>query len=302
MDREQCTAIPLSPPLVLQMESAIQRSATLPFMKRRNIGFTRKHVKLGVGVATAVVLVGGSFAVASGASLGNPASYLAAVVTTISGKPVITITKNPQSPSGSITTGGERVVAMYDISVKRVSHFANVNSITIDVPVTGAAAAHLNLKNFSATYRYCIPSGVTYGYGYKGGLCGNIPMEISSPIREGNTYKLVVRAATPIPTPIPTATPTPISYSYLKFPLYPEQSSGVLTIKAVPQYASGLSSSVASIRTAVKSISASADQCKIDTATNTKVNCVSMVPGVILGKSTVVLTIQRSYGYGYCLL
>ena len=286
MDREQCTAIPLSPPLVLQMESAIQRSATLPFMKRRNIGFTRKHVKLGVGVVAAVVLIGGSFAVASGASLGNPASYLAAVVTTISGKPVITITKNPQSPSDSITTGGERVIAMYDISVKRVSHFANVNFITIDVPITGTAAAHLNLKNFSATYRYCIPSGVTYGYGYKGGLCGNIPMEISSPIREGNIYKLLVKAATPIP----------------KFPLYPEQSSGILTIKAVPQYASGLSSSVASIRTAVKSISASADQCKIDTATNTKVNCVSMVPGVILGKSTVVLTVQRSYGYGYCLL
>lgn len=255
-----------------------------------------RNVTVAFLLVAGLIVGGGSFAMASGDIAMSPTSLLAAVYSSLSGKPIVYLTKSTSSPSGTVTTGGNRTLAVFDVSAKNVTLEANLKSISVEIPRTGTAASNLTLSNIYATYSYCIPSGVTYGYGYKGGNCSSVKTTQASSVvatAAGTTYKLQF---------------------LLNAPVYPQQNRGVLTVYALPSYSvGGTATDIASIRVGITSGQVSGDQCasyKSIPAGNHSAEylknygyskCVS-VAGSVTAVSANTLQVQRSYGYGYCLM
>src|SRR3989344_5862714 len=177
--------------------------------------FKRKTLRKGGLALGAFALVLGSFAFASAQFTGSPGALFAAVASSINGKPLIAITRNVNSPSGTITPGRPQVLGTFDVRTKNVSNFATLKTITVRVTLSGTGAKTLNVENFNLNYNYCVPSGISYGYGYPGGLCGMIRLPIVAQKRIGNTYALTFNQPVQV---------------------YPVQSSGVFTLSGLPKY------------------------------------------------------------------
>lgn len=243
-------------------------------MKKSRFNLPSNRTGMVVGILAAAVLVAGSFSVASGADLGNVNSMVAAVFSGITGKPVVVTARDASSPT-SLTTGNKRLIAKHAISVKNVSHWATVNHFNAEVRLTGAAARNLNLTNVEATYHYCVPSGMKYGYGYQGGRCGGKQFSVIMS-RKDDVYTLKLVPAGPLH-------------------VYPEIVDGQITIYANLRYSSGISTKTANLYTMITGGSARADQCQKGAP------CTSAEASIRTSSSRAV-TVARSYGYGYCSL
>lgn len=254
------------------------------FMKKKSLG-RRFDMRVGGALLVAVLIAGGSFAVASGQISGSPSNLLAAVFYSWSAKPMVAIYRSSNSPSGTITTGTSRTLAIFDVYSKNVSNWATLQSLTIDISIYGSSGKNLNATNFTVMYQYCIPSGVTYGYGYKGGSCASVPIWVNSASRTASGYRLVLYSGTPI---------------------YP-QASGQLYVRANLAYnLGGSAGDTSQLRASIVSGTAMGDQCRAygwipSSYSYGYSQCVPIQANVLTGSGS-SLNVQRSYGYGYCLL
>src|SRR4051812_8873851 len=88
-----------------------------------------------------VVLGGGSFALASGQGIGG--GLVAAVLSSITGRPTIIITRSSSSPSGSIKSGVSQTLAVFDVSAKNVTHGAKLQNTAIRTTINATSPAPL---------------------------------------------------------------------------------------------------------------------------------------------------------------
>ena len=244
--------------------------------------------KIAVLAVAAVVLVGGSFALASGSIIESSNSLFASVSASISGKPIVFIGRDGASPKGNIPMGKNSALAIYDISARNVTHWATLKYVSIRTIITSAPDAPLSLSDITMSYNYCIPTGATYGYGYKSGGCGTIKVVPSSVTKTGNDYVVNFNGTIPV---------------------YPQQSYGAFTIYATPMYAytaTAKRAQVANARLQVRVVSAiaSGDQCKWTSNPSTHAygytGCIAQdaIINIQAGFGN-LLTVVRPYGYGY---
>lgn len=243
-------------------------------MKQKN---TRRSSKTPVLILAGLVLAGGSFYIASG-SIANGANSVAAAFLGIFGSsPVITISTTSTSPSGIISPGVNQNLAAFDVSVSNVRWQGSVTNVTTSIAITGQAASNVTMQNIAAHYTYCIPSGVTYGYGYKGGSCGAILMQPVSNVRNGNVFTIVFSGTLPV---------------------YPQQSYGALIVSAQPSYTSAYTVGTPQIAVNVTSANAIGDQCNSPAGARAKISCGNTSATVMLfGARGNLLTLKNPYGY-----
>lgn len=229
---------------------------------------------LGIG---AIMLASGTFAVATGDAFANPGSLIAQAISAISGRPVVLISRDANSPSGAVMTQGLRPLAIFSMRTNNVSRATTIKSLSVEIKTSGKAADSLVLSQPALTYRFCIEKGVSYGYGYKGtGGCGTrqIPLTKSD---KPNTY--VISAP---------------------FIVYPQQS-GTLTVSAHPKYQKA-GTGVASVRATVTGSGAVGDQCKSISYSKGGAKygyqgkCV-FLPVPLNTAHGLTLKVNRSYGY-----
>ncbi len=212
-------------------------------MKKKTVTPRKASASRPIGVFIAgIALVAGAFLFASGSVLDGSNSLLAAVFSVFSGQPSVTFSRSDTSPSGIIPSGVDQNLASFNVNVRNVQWQANIQSVIVSVPVTGTSAKNTLITNLRAHYKYCIPQGTTYGYGYKGGSCGTINLEPKSSVREGNTYKLTFMGAIPV---------------------FPNQSYGAFIVSGKPGYASKFIIGNQQVRVDVASISGVGDQCQV---------------------------------------
>ncbi len=246
---------------------------------------SKRYLTLASIVAGAGLLAGGSFALASGQFVGAPGSFLAAVFSAMSSKPAIVISNSAVSPRGSITTGGVRTIAVFEMSSKNVTHWATLRVLPINITTMGKTASSLKLSKFDLSYKYCIPAGVKYGYGYMGGNCGTISIPVNVVSSGGNTYTLALNSPVPV---------------------YP-QATGQLVLRAYVAYGVGGSAGdSANLRVNIPTGAARGDQCRAYTySSKTRSYGYSQclpLQAHVYGASSNTISVQRSYGYGYCLI
>jgi hypothetical protein len=251
-------------------------------------GSRRKTASYVLATIVAGVLVGGSFALASGSLMQNGSSLLASVAVAITGRPTVMIGRDGSSPSGNIQMGSLDTLAIYDISARNVTHWATVNYIPIQITIRAAPYSPLTLSNIKINYSYCIPPGTLYGYGYRSSGCATISLLPNSVNQNGSTYTANLIAGIPI---------------------YPEESSGTLTVYATPSYAyTGTAthpqSGNANLQVTITTVNASGDQCDwawIPSNGNYGyTNCVASSAIInIWSAQGNTLTVMRPYGYGY---
>jgi|GEM_PF-1988730 hypothetical protein len=241
-----------------------------------------------IATIAAGVLVGGSFALASGSLIQSGNSLLASVAVAITGKPTVMIGRDASSPSGNIQMGSYDALAIFDISARNVTHWATVNYVPIQIAIRAAPSSPLTLSNIRITYNYCIPPGTLYGYGYRSSGCANVQLFPNSVTQNGSTYMLTLPGGIPI---------------------YPEESSGTFTVYATPSYAftgnaTRPQSGNANLQVTITTVSASGDQCQWtwipSSASYGYANCVAAgaIINIWSGQGN-VLTVIRPYGYGY---
>ena len=210
--------------------------------KRRQKNISSKWVT-GSVVAAAVLLMGSSFAVASGAADGS-GSMLAAALTSFSssGKTVITVSAQPGGVNKRIYPNKEeQYIGAFSTTVTGVKSWATLNQIVVEIPITGVGASDLLLSDIKADFKSCIPAGKTYGYGFKSrGECASYKFTTSSVVRNGNTYNVVF-----------------LNHA----PLYPEQDVGGITVTATASYSSTVRS-FATLSTKITQAYARGEVCK----------------------------------------
>lgn len=244
--------------------------------KNKNVS---NRVVTGTVVAAALLLMSGSFAVASGAIDGS-GNMLGAVFTSFMGNSTISISKAANSPKGSIVRNENQTLATFNVSVKNVKHWATLQQLNVEVPITGATPSALAVADFNAQYSYCLPAGKTYGYGFKGGSCGSIKLTPASVQRVNNVYKLVF---------------------YMTIPVYPEQGNGTLMVMGTPLYVGAAAKDVA-LTVRVASGVARGENCKNITygikAKYGYTKCTSVAAVIAVGSARGnTLLVERPYGY-----
>jgi hypothetical protein len=252
----------------------------------RNAGSQWLSKPVIAGVA-AVLLVGGSFALASGSVVDTGSSLLAAVTTAISGRPTVLIGVSGTSPSGTIRMLSNSVIAVYDIASKNATHGAAVKYVSLQTTIS-QQVARLSFGNVVMRYDYCIPRGSKYGYGYVSRGCGSMTLYPSSVQQVGNDYVISFNSTIPV---------------------YPQQTKGTLTLSATPRYtytgtAVNKNATNATFRVKLTGSGASGDLCRWGYNPILRaygyVGCVSY-PAIIniYAPYSNQLTVQRAYGYGY---
>ena len=212
-------------------------------MKKKTVTPRKASMSRPIGVFIAgIALVAGAFLFASGSLTDGSNSLLAAVFGVFSNQPSVTFSRSETSPSGIIPSGVDQNLASFNVTVRNVKWQANLQTVVVSIPVTGTSAANTLLTNIRAHYKYCIPQGTTYGYGYKGGSCGTINLEPKSSVREGNTYKLTFMGSIPV---------------------YPNQSYGAFIVSGKPGYTSKYIIGTQQVRVEVASVSGIGDQCRV---------------------------------------
>ena len=246
----------------------------------------KRNFKAALAVVGAGAVIGGAFVFASGEMIFSSDSLFAAVFNSLSSKPAIVVSKSGQSPSASIKTGAVVPLAVFDVATKNVTFWTTLRSSTYKVEISGSAASTLKLSDFKIVYRYCMPSSPTYGYGYRGGNCGTKELSVNNVQHNGNTYTIFANGDTR---------------------LYPGAVNGQVTVSAKAQYTlGGTASSMAQVRVSMVSASASGDQCKAYSLskypkTYGYSGCVPLAASMNSASANTI-SVQRSYGYGYCLI
>lgn len=243
---------------------------------QRNVS---KRLVTGTVVAAAFLLMGGSFALASGA-IDTSSSMLGAVLTSFTGGSTITISKASNTPSGPVVRNTNQTLATFNVSVRNAKSWATLQKLNVEVPITGSTAARLFVSDFSAHYSYCLPAGKTYGYGFKGGSCGSVKLTPASVQRENNTYKLVF---------------------YMTIPVYPEQGNGTLLVMGTPAYAGAVANNSA-LTVRVASGTGRGEQCRNITyglkARYGYTKCAPVAAVIAVGSARGnTLSVERAYGY-----
>lgn len=255
----------------------------------RRIQKTRSNRKLFVAGALAMVLVVGSFTIASGSIIETGNSLIQSAAAALTGRPMIIIKRDDNAPAAStIQMGSSNALAMFDISVVNATHWATLRSLPMTIQITGAANSPLSLKDISMQYQYCIPSGALYGYGYRSNGCGHVTITPTAVSKSGNMYIVTFNTGLYI---------------------YPQQTSGIFTVFATPMY--GYTGSVlrsnsgnASLQVRILSANAAADQCQWTYSGSSHsygyTGCVSSNAIInIQSGAGALLTVKRPYGYGY---
>lgn len=246
-------------------------------MAKRNQKKVSKQLVSGTVVVAAFILMGTSFALASGSIAGSD-SLLGAALSAVTSKPSVTITKAANSLTGGTSSGKNEKLAAFNITVKNVKWWATVQQVVVNIPITSSA---LVVSDFSATYSYCIPKGTSYGYGFAGGSCSTKYLKPSIVERNGNTYKLVFG---------------------VELPVFPEQGTGTFVISGTPKYTS-IPVRDTSLSVNISSGLARGDSCKnitygINKSRYGYTKCSAVNASVITtyarGNS---ITVKRPYGY-----
>ncbi len=240
----------------------------------------------------AVVLVGGSFSIASGLVSLNANALYANVLSAITGRPMLILSRDISSPTGAIRMGTQSQLAIYDVRATNVTHWATVNSVPLRVALSQSYKSPMSLSSISMQYTYCIPVGQTYGYGFRSNGCASMTLMPSYVSMNGNTYYATFS---------------------MGIPVYPQQTTGTLAISATPAYAytaqaTNTQSGNGSLEVTVSGINASGDQCswtygfipQIQNYGYGYTGCVSS-PAIsnVISASGNWLTVVRAYGYGY---
>jgi hypothetical protein len=242
--------------------------------------------KVGFALA-AVALVAGSFYFTSGNGFTGANSLLAAVVSTISGKPTIIIGRSSESPKGAISHGRQTLLAVYDVSAKNVTNWATMRGLSVQAVISSNTVSPIELSNISMKYSYCISSGQVYGYGWKSKGCATTTIAPSAITRNGPNY--IVTFGKDIV-------------------IYPEQHGGSISIFGTPKYqytgtATKSSSGDAKLQVVLSQVSGVGDKCTYGYISKgkygyTKCYSSSAVINIRAGKGN-TLTVNRPYGYGY---
>lgn len=252
-------------------------------MARKKNLVSYKSLPLTLG---ALLLMGFSFAFASG-SLPDLTLTLASAASSITGKPTVLIGRSGGSPSGTIKGNESQSLANFDISVKNVTFWATMRTITVQTNVTQGVNAPVTLKDFYMKYSYCIPAGKSYGYGWKSGGCASMILQPSSVVKNEQGYE--------------------VSFYGPNMRIYPQQSYGALSVVATPVYpytgaSKKTTSTNAKIQVLLTQASATGDQCKKASRSYGYGygGCSSSSANVnIQAGKGYTLTVQRPYGYGY---
>ncbi len=252
-------------------------------MARKKNLVSYKSLPLALG---ALLLIGFSFAFASG-SLPDLTLTLASAASSITGKPTVLVGRSGGSPSGIIKGNESQSLANFDVSVKNVTFWATMGSISVQANLTQGANAPVALKDFYMKYSYCIPAGKSYGYGWKSGGCTSTILQPSSVVKNDQGYE--------------------VSFYGPNTRIYPQQSYGALSVVATPVYAyTGASkkspATNAKIQVSLTQASATGDQCKKFSRSYGYGygGCTSSGANVnIQAGRGYTLTVQRPYGYGY---
>jgi hypothetical protein len=222
----------------------------------------------------AMVLVGGSFALAAGTGF-DSGSLVASVMAAFSGQPTILVTPSLTSPSGGIVSAVNQNLATFNVVGKNIVKQGSVQTITLHIPVTGPnPSSSFVIGNMSAHYTYCIPQGSTYGYGYTSAGCATSYLRLasSSPVDSMGAYTVTFAADG-------------------KMPVYPQQTYAALIISGTPAFVAR-GKSDADFRIEVAGGTALADLCSIAKGCNHPSATVTSA----MGRS---LHVKRPYGYGY---
>jgi hypothetical protein len=241
-----------------------------------------------LAIVGAVLLLTSSFLTASGDIDIDAPFGLAAVASSLMGKTTMVITKNVNSPSGTIVPGRSQGLAVFDIKANNLSQKALLERTVVNVAVSGDAS--LTLNNFVLDYRFCVPAGNIYAYGYQysyqGMFCRSASAWPVSAVRVGNMY---------------TVTFAP------QFVIYPGQTVSNLMLSGYAYYPlPSTSKTIAKVRASLQRGSTAV---QTSTCTNWRYGYAyrySYTTCRAVGISATVssalgnhLSVLRTYGYGY---
>ncbi len=230
----------------------------------------------------------GSFALASADFAYGSQSALAAAVGLFDWNSSISISRNTNSPSGSIIPGRSQVLAVFDVKGRGLSGVAHITKLPVLVS-TFFSGSLINMDNFYLAYKYCVPKGNIYAYGYKYGysglFCGSTSFLPSSVTKIGSGYE--------------------ISFSNIDLPVYSDQTSAIITIAGNAYYGSGdrNGKTVAKLQARIPSGGvAQVNACKtIRYGFKNRYGYVKCYPNQISANTWLafgnILSVTRSYGY-----
>jgi hypothetical protein len=247
----------------------------------------RKHIIIAGSLG--IVVAAGIFMLSANIVSFNPDSSVAAALMSVFGNGnngKVTLTRNVNSPSGSVIPNRSQVLAVYDVNAQNVTQKSTIDQLSLDVPIIGSPDAAI--QNFMLNYSYCLPKGNIYGYGYRFGysglLCRSVAVAPTSVTRGTLGYK--------------------VQFSQTNLPVTPGQTSAVLTVIAYPYYSSSHASLVAArIQAIITQTSGSTSSCKvIHYGYKNKYGyskCSPMNWNQPSNVSGNILTLSLNYGYGY---
>ena len=234
----------------------------------------------------AILVAGGTFYVASAADFGDPVSLMGAAIAAFTGQPTVTIQIDPTTTEGTIPMNATAELARFNVDTRNVTHWATVG-VSGQVAVTTSSPAPLRLSNFVMQYSYCIPVGKTYGYGYKGGNCASVPLNVT--VSQSNATTYVLNFSLP--------------------PIYPEASESYFTVTATPTYAYTGSFSYkgakdGKVQATIENVYATGDQCSIvrygyKNKYSYQGHCAAKTATVRIAGKGSMLTVVRTPGFGY---
>ena len=226
-------------------------------------------------VIVGVIVGGASFAVASSDIIYGSESLLAAATSAFSSSPMITISRNSQSPGGEIAQGVLQTVGVFDVKPTKNVSGTFLSSVKADITVNTSKAG-LKMSRFIMQYGYCLS-----------GECRTLDIPIASVVEKGLAYKL--------------------TSGQVMLPVYVEsERPGAIYVFATPYYTTPYVSGpkTASIKADIRDAAATGATFKTVSygyQNSYSYNKMSVGPikvrtGLAYGKW---LRISRSYGYGY---
>lgn len=254
--------------------------------------------KIGSAVFLGLVVLFGSFAAASNDFAFGSQSLLAAAISVFQSQPSLLISKNTNSPSGTIIPGRSQVFAVFDVKGQRLTQAGRITTLPIFISKFNAQNLDIDVNSVVVNYRYCLPKGNIYAYGYKYGYNGEYC--VTQSVYPGSSA--IVKSTLGYQ----------LTFTELNLPVYPDQTSALLTISGIANYTNATSSG-RSARIQVKVLNGVVAQ---------STSCKIVYYGYFKGKSKVtrygytkcvrtslatnlwvaygnILTVLKSYGYSY---
>lgn len=186
--------------------------------------------KIGVGFAV-VTLMGFGYVFGANGGISGLTSFAAGALPFLNQSPSVTISKNVNSPSGQIISGRSQIFGVFDL---KSTSFSKGDISRIHFSVDKAGSGVINVNNFFVEYKYCLPKGNIYKYGYKYGYSGTYCQNYSgkvSVVPMNGGYDLVLNNA--------------------NWPVYSDATSATITVGGTPTYTNSKNNEVAQIKVGV---------------------------------------------------